>query len=98
MTDIARLRKGGVGGQFWSVYIPADMAGPQSVRAMMEQIDVVHRLVAAYPRRFEVALPQEVERGSTRGQDRLPHRHGGRAFDRQLPRRAASFTTRGRAT
>ena len=54
-TDIARLRKGGVGGQFWSVYIPADLAGPQAVRTVMEQIDVVHRLAARYPDVFEIA-------------------------------------------
>ena len=31
MTDIARLKAGGVGGQFWSVYVPAtDQAGSRS--------------------------------------------------------------------
>jgi membrane dipeptidase len=54
-TDIPRLRKGGLGGQFWSVYVPADLAGPQAVRAVMEQIDVVHRLAALYPDTFELA-------------------------------------------
>ncbi|HEX7180409.1 MAG TPA: dipeptidase [Thermoanaerobaculia bacterium] len=54
-TDIPRLRQGGMGAQFWSVYIPADLAGPQAVRTVMEQIDVVHRLAARYPDVFEVA-------------------------------------------
>lgn len=54
-TDIPRLRKGGVGGQFWSVYIPAENAGPGSVRMVMEQIDVVHRLAELYPDTFETA-------------------------------------------
>ena len=49
MTDIARLRAGGVGGQFWSVYVPATMQGKEAVRATLEQIDVVHRMVAKYP-------------------------------------------------
>jgi membrane dipeptidase len=54
-TDIPRLRKGGVGGQFWSVYIPADLPGPQAVVTVLEQIDDVHRLAARYPDVFEIA-------------------------------------------
>ncbi|HYG61253.1 MAG TPA: dipeptidase [Thermoanaerobaculia bacterium] len=54
-TDIPRLRRGGVGGQFWSVYIPADISGPAAVKTVMEQIDVVHRLAERYPEVFEVA-------------------------------------------
>jgi membrane dipeptidase len=48
-TDIRRLRKGGVGGQFWSVYVRADLAGDDAVSATLEQIDVVGRLLARYP-------------------------------------------------
>ena len=44
MTDIPRLRKGGVGGQFWSVYVPSTMQGKDAVRATLEQIDIVHRM------------------------------------------------------
>jgi membrane dipeptidase len=54
-TDIPRLRRGGVGGQFWSVYVPADLAGPAAVQAVLEQIDVVHRLAELYPDTFEMA-------------------------------------------
>ena len=36
MTDIARLRAGGVGGQFWSVYVPAELAGQAAVTATLE--------------------------------------------------------------
>ena len=43
-TDIPRLRAGGMGAQFWSVYIPVSMAGPGAARTVMEQIDLVHRL------------------------------------------------------
>src|SRR5215204_988574 len=39
MTDIPRLRQGGVGAQFWSVYVPAEMQGKDAVRATLEQID-----------------------------------------------------------
>ncbi len=48
-TDIARLRKGGVGAQFWSVWIPARISGPVAVQTTLEQIDIVHRLVARFP-------------------------------------------------
>jgi membrane dipeptidase len=54
-TDIARLRQGRLGGQFWSVYIPTTLKGGDAVRAVIEQIDVVHRLVATYPETFEIA-------------------------------------------
>src|SRR5689334_24078162 len=43
-TDIPRLRAGGIGGQFWSVYVPAELPGPEAVKAVFEQIDVVHQL------------------------------------------------------
>lgn len=54
-TDIPRLRKGGVGGQFWSVWIPATVTGPRAVEMTLEQIDVVRRFVAAYPQDFTLA-------------------------------------------
>jgi len=55
-TDIPRLRAGGVGAQFWSVYVPPKLPGAEAVQATMEQIDVVHRLCALYPDTFELAL------------------------------------------
>lgn len=55
-TDIGRLRQGRVGGQFWSVYVPASMKGADAVQATLEQIDVVHRLDATYPDTFALAL------------------------------------------
>jgi membrane dipeptidase len=55
-TDIPRLVEGGVGGQFWSVYVPASLAGDAAVTAVLEQIDLVHRMIAAYPNRFQFAL------------------------------------------
>ena len=54
-TDLLRLRRGGVGGQFWSVWIPADVTGPRAVEMTLEQIDRVHRLVAAHPDRLAMA-------------------------------------------
>ena len=55
MTDMARLHEGRVGGQFWSVYIPSEVTGDAAVRATLEQIDIVKRLVEAYPRDLELA-------------------------------------------
>jgi microsomal dipeptidase-like Zn-dependent dipeptidase len=54
-TDIPRLRKGHVGGQFWSVWIPADVTGPRAVEMTLEEIDIVRRVVAANPSTFELA-------------------------------------------
>lgn len=55
-TDIPRLREGGVGGQFWSVYIPATFKGSEAVKAVLGQIDVVYQMIARYPDTFELAL------------------------------------------
>ncbi|WBH15453.1 dipeptidase [Sphingomonas radiodurans] len=54
-TDILRLRRGGIGGQFWSVWIPADTLGPRAVELTLEQIDIVRRFVAANPEAFALA-------------------------------------------
>ena len=56
MTDMKRLRDGRVGGQFWSVYIDGTVTGDEAIRQTIEQIDIVDRLVAAYPRDLERAL------------------------------------------
>jgi membrane dipeptidase len=57
-TDLPRLAKGGVGGQFWSVYVPIEAAGgaPGDVPIVLEQIDIVRRMAALYPDRLELAL------------------------------------------
>ena len=55
MTDMARLHAGRVGAQFWSVYIPAEVTGDAAIRETIEQIDIVKRLAAAYPRDLELA-------------------------------------------
>ena len=71
MTDIPRLTAGGVGGQFWSVYVPSpgpsdDPARPS--RSTLEQIDIVHRMMARYPQTFALALTaDDVERIQKQG-------------------------------
>jgi membrane dipeptidase len=68
VTDIARLRAGGVGGQFWSVYIPTSYTNGAGIQAVLEQIDVVHRMIARYPETFELALTAaDVERIHRKG-------------------------------
>ncbi len=87
-TDIPRLRRGGVGGQFWSVFVPTTLAGPPAAVAVLEQIDLVHRMIARYPETFAfAATAADVERIHRSGRDRLPDRHGGRLLDRRLARR-----------
>lgn len=55
-TDLPRLASGGVGGQFWSVYVPADLAGDAAVSTTLEQIDLVRQLAARYPSALELAF------------------------------------------
>ena len=47
-TDLPRLRAGGVGGQFWSVYVPSNLPGDRAVTQTLEQVDLVHRMVDRY--------------------------------------------------
>ncbi|MGI4819452.1 MAG: dipeptidase [Janthinobacterium lividum] len=54
-TDIPRLREGGVGGQFWSVYVSANMSQLEAAKATFEQIDTVKRIIGAHPEVFEMA-------------------------------------------
>jgi len=86
MTDIARLRAGGVGGQFWSVYTPVEMQGQTAVTATLEQIDIVHRMVRRYPETFELALTAEdIERIHKSGKiASLIGMEGGHSIDNSL--------------
>ena len=67
-TDLPRLRAGGVGAQFWSVYVPSDLSEPDAVVATMEQVDAVYRMAAAYPRDLAIAYSAEdVSRAMSHG-------------------------------
>jgi membrane dipeptidase len=55
MTDMARLRQGRVGGQFWSVYIDGTHLGDAAIRETLQQIDIVRRMIDAYPNDLELA-------------------------------------------
>ncbi len=71
MTDFERLASGGVGGQFWSVYVPSPAPGTDpaaSVTMTLEQIDIVHRMVARYPEKLVLALTaDDIERAEKQG-------------------------------
>ncbi len=94
MTDIPRLRKGGVGGQFWSVYVPSSMQGKEAVRATLEQIDIVHRMVQRWPQTFERArTAAEVERIFKAGRvASMIGMEGGHSIDSSLPTLRAMHT------
>jgi len=55
-TDLPRLVAGGVGAQFWSVWVPAELEGDSAVITTLEQIDLVHRMIASQPDALELAL------------------------------------------
>ncbi len=62
-TDLPRLRAGGVGAQFWSVYVPSELAGESAVVTTLEQIDLVRRLAARHAAHLEIArTAADVER------------------------------------
>ncbi|MBI2828038.1 MAG: membrane dipeptidase [Acidobacteria bacterium] len=85
-TDIPRLREGGVGGQFWSVYVPATLQGAAAIRATLEQIDIVHRMVRKYPNTFGLATTAaDVERVFKAGRiASLIGMEGGHSIDNSL--------------
>ncbi|MEU5091468.1 dipeptidase [Streptomyces sp. NPDC021356] len=67
-TDIPRLRAGGVGAQYWSVYVRSDL--PDAVPATLEQIDCVRQLLARYPQHLAPALTA-ADMEAARGQGRI---------------------------
>jgi len=85
-TDIPRLRQGGVGGQFWSVYTPGTMMGQEAVRVTLEQIDVVQRMMQQWPDTFAFAgTAAETERVMKTGKiASLIGMEGGHSIDNSL--------------
>jgi membrane dipeptidase len=54
-TDIARLRQGMVGGQFWSVFVASNLPGPEQVKQTLEQMALVQSFAERYPETFAMA-------------------------------------------
>ncbi|MDX2702471.1 dipeptidase [Streptomyces sp. PA03-6a] len=69
-TDIPRLRAGGVGAQFWSVYVRSDLTGGDAVVAVLEQIDCVLRLVDRHPDALRLAVTAD-EMEAARAEGRI---------------------------
>ena len=87
-TDIARLRAGGVGAQFWAAYVPVSTihGGTHSGVYALEQIDLTHRLCRRYPGTFAEALTaQDIERNFRAGKiSCLIGIEGGHAIENSL--------------
>ncbi len=67
-TDLPRLRAGGVGAQFWSVFVPSSLPGDSAVPATLEQVDLTRRLVGRYPDAMQLALTaDDVEQAMAAG-------------------------------
>ena len=83
-TDLKRLQKGGVGAQFWSVYIPGEI-GTGFARTQLEQIDIARRMIERYPR-FQFATTTDEVRAAHR-QGRIASllgMEGGHAIENSL--------------
>jgi membrane dipeptidase len=87
-TDLARLRAGGVGGQFWSVYIPStpEVGARGFARIQLEQIDIARRMIERYPVSFALALTaDDIERANAAGRiASLLGIEGGHAIENSL--------------
>jgi membrane dipeptidase len=86
-TDIPRLHAGQVGGQFWSVWVPASITGPAAVKATLEQIDIIRGIALRYPRDFELAATAaDIRRIQKAGKvASLMGVEGGSQIDNSLP-------------
>jgi membrane dipeptidase len=85
-TDLARLRAGGVGGQFWSVYVPGDARAEGYARLQLEQIDIARRVIARYRDRLAFCLgTDDIRRAWRRGRlASLLGLEGGHALENSL--------------
>ncbi len=88
MTEIPKLRAGHVGGQFWAAYVPVTTmdSGTHAAIYALEQIDLVHRLCAKYPRSLAMAYTAaDIERNFAAGKiSCLIGVEGGHAIENSL--------------
>lgn len=85
-TDLERLKKGMIGGQFWSIYVPGEVKDSGYARFQLEQFDIAHRFIAMYPERLQLALSaQDVRDAFKRGKiGSLLGMEGGHAIENSL--------------
>jgi membrane dipeptidase len=93
-TDLPRLRAGGVGAQFWSVYTRSDYAGDAAVSSTLEQIDVVRQLLARHPGELAAAASaDEMEKARAEGRiASLMGAEGGHSINNSLATLRALYT------
>lgn len=83
-TDLKRLDKGGIGAQFWSVYIPGEI-GTGYARTQLEQIDIARRMIARYPKLQFATTAAEVRAAHNQGRiASLMGMEGGHAIENSL--------------
>ena len=83
-TDLTRLEKGGVGAQFWSVYIPGEI-GSGFARTQLEQIDIARRMIERYPKLQFATTVDEVRAAHRQGRiASLLGMEGGHAIENSL--------------
>ncbi len=85
-TDLPRLRQGGVGAQFWSVFVPATLTGGAAVTATLEQIDAGHTMIERYAGQLALATTvEDVARAREQGKiASLMGAEGGHQIDESL--------------
>ena len=85
-TDLARLAAGHVGGQFWSIYLPGDIADSGFARVQLEQFDIARQMIDRYPDKLAFAWSAaDVEREARRGRiASMLGMEGGHAIENSL--------------
>jgi len=85
-TDLPRMRAGGLGAQFWSVFVPSDMEPHAAVAATLEQVDAAHTMIALYADQMALATTvEDVERAWAQGKvASLMGAEGGHQIDESL--------------
>jgi membrane dipeptidase len=85
-TDLERLRRGMVGAQFWSVYVPGEWPDSGYAKVQLEQIDIARRMIAKYPDQLALALTaNDIRRDFKRGKiGSLIGMEGGHAIEHSL--------------
>jgi membrane dipeptidase len=85
-TDLARLAEGEVGAQFWSIYVPGEVADSGYARIQLEEFDIARRMIAQYPDRLVLALTaDDIVRAKSKGRiASLLGLEGGHAIENSL--------------
>ena len=86
MTDIARLRAGEVGAQFWSIYVPGEVKDSGYARIQLEEFDIARRMIAMYPNSLQfVTTADGIEQAFKAGRiGSLLGMEGGHAIENSL--------------